>query len=535
MNTTVVPAPAVQAKRPVRSDKPAIRKDEQKVVNEDEERAAQDDSEKQVSVASASEGMASEANSETSLAGGFTFGTALADAAATAGSLTSEAEGADKAGFSQFGEDGGSTILLVGAIALVGLGVLVLAGGGGGNKNEAPTITGGDAVKEVTTNEDTPIKITIAATDPDSDALTFTAAGATKGTVSVGANGELTYTPNANANGSDTFTVTVRDPDGLTDTQTVKVNITPVDDVVSFSADAATAAATEDTVFNGSLSSLIVDPDGDGVLSVQTQGAHGKVVVNANGTYSYTPNANYAGTDSFVVKIANGAAANAVSDTIVVNVTVANVNDVPVQAAPTTTELTVVKGGSGQFIIDFDDADGDVLTASSSTPAHGTINPQTNTYTPNAGFVGADTFNVTVSDGKGGNVTYAVSVNVVDTLPVTEVLIDNLAGTITVDGAGGAIVFTDDVTVRTDVIIKNFGSDDVIEIDGIASQSNYFYTASNVAGGAADDLVITYNSGGNFTQIVLVDAAINADGGSNFVFSYDSAVASLGFDFITIV
>lgn len=535
MSTTVVPAPAVQAKRPVRSDKPAIRKDEQVAANEDEERAAQDDSEKQVSVASADEGRAPAVSSETSLAGGFTFGSALAEAAATAGSLTSEAEEADSVGFSQFGDDGGSTILLVGALALVGLGVAVLAGGGGGSKNEAPVITNGDAARAVTTNEDTPVTFTVAATDPDSDALTFTASAPTKGAVTVGANGALTYTPNANANGADTFTVTVRDPDGLTDTQTINITITPVDDAVSFSQDSAAIQVTEDTVFSGSLAALVVDPDGDGVLSIATQAANGTVVLNQNGTYTYTPDADFFGTDSYVIRITNGTAPGATSDTITVNVTVANVNDVPVQGDDTTTELTVVKNSSGQFVIDFDDVDGDSLTASSTTPANGTINPQTNTYTPNAGFVGEDTFDVTVSDGKGGNVTYSVTVNVVDTLPVTEVAIDNLSGTVTVSGADGAFVFTDDVTVRTDVIVNNFGSDDVIEIDGIAGPNNYSYTARNVSGGAADDLIITYNSGGNFTQIVLVDTAVNADGGNNFVFSYDSAVASLGFDFITIV
>ena len=47
--------------------------------------------------------------------------------------------------------------------------------------------------------------------------------------------------------------------------------------------------------------------------------------------------------------------------------------------------------------------------------------------------------------------------------------------------------------------------------------------------------VVTFNSGGNFTQIVLVDAAINANGGPNFVFDYASARDSMGFDFITVV
>ena len=527
MSTKVVPAPASQVKKPARSDKPANQVDQKVSAVEDEARLAQDDSEDEVSVVGAEEGQ--QVASDTSMSAEFSFGGALAEAASSASLLTSSAD-AKQVSYGQSDEGGaGGTILLVGALALVALGVYVLADGGSSNKNEAPTVS--VASQALAVVEDTAKAFTVTASDPDGDVLTYTASGATKGTVTGGTGGAFTYTPNANATGTDTITVTIKDPKGLSVTHTVNVTISGVPDApVAGSPQAITTE--EDTAKTGTVS--ITDADGDAITyAVSVAASHGIVTLGQNGAYTYTPHADFNGTDTFSV---TGTTVDG-SATQVVNVTVTPVNDVPVQGAETTTELTVSKDGSAQFFIDFDDVDGDTLTASSTTPAHGTIDPTTNTYTPNPGFIGTDTFNVTVSDGKGGNVTYAVEVTVVDGPLVTEVLLDNLVGTLNVNASDGAYVFNDDKAVRTDAVITGFGPDDSIAVDGLANANSYFYTTANVLGTDVDDLIISFSDAttGQFTNIVLVDAAINADGGNNFVFNYATAVASLGFDFITIV
>ena len=103
MSTKVVTAPASQAKRPVRSDKPAQQAENTPAANEDEARLA-DDSEEEVSVASVHEEGEAPVESETSMAGEFTFGSALAEAAAASGSLITDAESADEVGFGAFGD-----------------------------------------------------------------------------------------------------------------------------------------------------------------------------------------------------------------------------------------------------------------------------------------------------------------------------------------------------------------------------------------------------------------------------------------------
>jgi len=91
-----------------------------------------------------------------------------------------------------------------------------------------------DAVDDtITTDEDTPVIIPVLGndTDPEGSALTVTGASTpANGTVTINADGTITYTPNANFNGADTFTYTITDEDGNQDTATVTVNITPVND-----------------------------------------------------------------------------------------------------------------------------------------------------------------------------------------------------------------------------------------------------------------------------------------------------------------
>ena len=78
----------------------------------------------------------------------------------------------------------------------------------------------------VTTNEDTATPVTLSASDPDGDALTYSVlTGPSHGTLS-GTAPDLTYTPAANYNGPDAFTFTAND--GTVDSNVATVSITVV-------------------------------------------------------------------------------------------------------------------------------------------------------------------------------------------------------------------------------------------------------------------------------------------------------------------
>ncbi|MBL7943643.1 MAG: tandem-95 repeat protein, partial [Flavobacteriales bacterium] len=121
----------------------------------------------------------------------------------------------------------------------------------------------------------------------------------THGTLSLSPNGNFTYTPTANYVGTDSFTYVALDPFGeqgigLVSITVVNVNETPI-------ANNETKYLNEDATATGNVSTNDSDPDGDVLTYTVLDGANnGTFVLNANGTYTYTPNNNFAGLD-FVV------------------------------------------------------------------------------------------------------------------------------------------------------------------------------------------------------------------------------------------
>ena len=75
-----------------------------------------------------------------------------------------------------------------------------------------------------------PITVLANDVDVDGDTLTVTAATSPNGTVTINANGTLSFTPAANFNGATTISYTISDGNGGSDTATVFVNVTPVND-----------------------------------------------------------------------------------------------------------------------------------------------------------------------------------------------------------------------------------------------------------------------------------------------------------------
>ncbi|MDH5936644.1 Ig-like domain-containing protein [Vibrio splendidus] len=173
-----------------------------------------------------------------------------------------------------------------------------------------------------TTDEDTPVSGTLSASDEDGDDLSFSkATEPSNGTVVVDENGDWTYTPNENYNGSDSFTVIVSDGQGGTDTITVNIGVTPIND--SPVGEDVSVTTDEDTPVSGSLTATDADND-QLTFSKGTEPLNGSVVVDENGNWTYTPDENYNGSDSFTVVVDDGQGG---TDTITVDVGVTPVND----------------------------------------------------------------------------------------------------------------------------------------------------------------------------------------------------------------
>ena len=187
-----------------------------------------------------------------------------------------------------------------------------------GNQGNAPVAVDDTA----TVAEDSEVSVAVLSNDSDADGDTLTIESFTQGTngsvVISGSN--LVYTPSANFNGSDSFTYTINDGTGLTDTATVSVTVTAVNDNPVANDDSATTE--EDVAVTISLVANDTDIDGDS-LSIESVGtaSNGSVVNNGNGTVTYTPNAGFFGSDSFTYVVSDGSA----TDTATVRVTVTEV------------------------------------------------------------------------------------------------------------------------------------------------------------------------------------------------------------------
>jgi CSLREA domain-containing protein len=154
-------------------------------------------------------------------------------------------------------------------------------------------------------------------------------------TPAVNSSGDLTFTPAANANGNATITLTLKDDGGTANggqdtsvAQTFKITISPVNDPPT--ANGQTIVISEDSPrfisFTGS------DIDGD-VLSYAIVSNPTNGTLSGSGTSrTYTPAANFSGSDSFTFKAIDPSGAESAAATIAITITA--VNDSPVNTVP---------------------------------------------------------------------------------------------------------------------------------------------------------------------------------------------------------
>lgn len=258
------------------------------------------------------------------------------------------------------------------------------------------------------TSEDTFVEIDVLAndSDPDGDTLSITAAsGASHGGLQFNAD-KVWYFPARNFHGTDSFTYTVKDPSGATNTATVRVTVTPVNDPPI--SRGYSTSGQEDTPRSLQLSAI--DSDGDALTYAVTAPAHGTLSGTAPGLI-YTPDANYHGPDSFTFTASDGQATSAIAT---VSITITPVNDPPqaMDDALTTPEDFPVLV---DVLANDSDVDGDALTLVSAAPgASGSVELSEGKvrYTPATDFHGSDTFTYTIRDPAGLTATGAVQVTV---------------------------------------------------------------------------------------------------------------------------
>jgi VCBS repeat-containing protein len=164
-----------------------------------------------------------------------------------------------------------------------------------------------------------------------------------------------------------------------------------------------------------------VDVDGDSLtVTAVTQGTHGTVaIINGGADVSYTPAANYFGSDSFTYTVNDGHGGN---DTATVNMTITNVNDAPVATGDSyvTNSNTTLNVAAPGVLGNDSDIDGPSLTAQLvSSVSHGSLVLHLDgsfSYTPSLDFEGTDSFTYHAYDGAAYSNTVTVTITVNDTV-----------------------------------------------------------------------------------------------------------------------
>lgn len=162
------------------------------------------------------------------------------------------------------------------------------------NVNRAPVAVADAA----TTNEDAPVEIAVLANDTDdtplAGATVAIVGGPANGTVSVSAQGVVTYAPNANFSGTDSFTYSFTDAGGeVSNVATVSLTVTAVADAPALTV-TPTASGNETAAIPLDISAALVDTDGSEVLSITISGVPASATLsagtnNGDGTWTLTP------------------------------------------------------------------------------------------------------------------------------------------------------------------------------------------------------------------------------------------------------
>ncbi|MCB9185743.1 MAG: tandem-95 repeat protein [Flavobacteriales bacterium] len=294
------------------------------------------------------------------------------------------------------------------------------------------------------TQEDVPVTGNITANDddPDGDNIilnTTPITGPSNGSVTVAANGNIVYTPNPGFTGTDSFTYSICD-DGtpsLCDTTVVTIIVTPdyngPDNDPPFAGDDAALTPMNVPVSGDHLVNDF-DPNGDNIIINTTPvsgPSNGSVVINSNGTYTYTPNNGYIGPDQFVYQICDDGS--------------------PSLCAQATCYITVFPGPGISYTITeplcHGEANGSIdITVNNATPPL-TYSWSNGATTEDLNNVVAGTYVVTVTDAQGSVIQETIELTQPAVLGVVvdvqdETIVNGCNGSATANPTGGTAPYT---------------------------------------------------------------------------------------------
>jgi VCBS repeat-containing protein len=182
-------------------------------------------------------------------------------------------------------------------------------------------------------DEDTSLTGTVSVTDPDNDPWSVSVVGQpSRGSLSLNPNGSFRYTPEGDRTSTERFTYVAVDSQGLSSSvATVWLTVNPVNDAPVAQGETYTVNSTATLNINPA-GVLANDSDIDSPnlsAAVVTSVAHGTLSLNADGSFSYRPDAGFSGTDQFTYRASDGSLNATATVSLVVTPALPPANQLP--------------------------------------------------------------------------------------------------------------------------------------------------------------------------------------------------------------
>lgn len=329
--------------------------------------------------------------------------------------------------------------------------------------NDAPVAQS----QSVNVFENSSVAITLSGSDIEQSPLSYAVIDAPLSGDLIGVAPNLTYLPDTDFVGNDSFTFTVNDGELESSAVTVSIVVTEFNNAPDASAD--NYATVEDNLLVVDAATGVLfndsDLDGDSLTAVLvTQPSHGVLTLNVDGSFSYQPESNYAGVDSFSYTANDAALASAET---IVSINVVADNDAPLGTVDSY-ELAIngaLDIAAPGVLANDSDIENDVLTAELLSDAAGDLvlnQDGSFTYTPLVDFVGNDSFSYRSFDGND----YSAETTVTLTIDAGEDVIiygsNRLGDMIEINITANSYQYVAPLALGTQAMEQDFSTEDAL-------------------------------------------------------------------------